>query len=1059
MNHDISRRRFGRVSLHRCYLRAVDAFFRRFSIVAFGICGAPTLFSAPSLPLILKAAATQLATTAAGMASQDALALARVEELIISLYQPNPPEVIASTQAELARIQNLPEAWTLSKQLLSRTDEKVQFFGVLTIIIKLNTESTPILDEGVIELLLCLIGWYMELLRKDGSRLVTRKLVSALSIFFLRYHTIWPRFLDHIGVCLANNQTCRPDAVDPSLQMNSVLDMLGQRQIQALLWVATHVADDVMRLDPNSVKNATPYKAILDNRESFITVMEKCFQSSGVPVPILEDGIKCLQSWIIFTQKASTQGSDAINLARPLLGNVIELLAVDAVYDASAELLIEVLSNSPSLLTSDHYQLLEILFQSPWAAGFYRRMAEGDFAFESTQFAQLLLAFVETRMPLLVQSCHADSSEILSHLCDLLLAQGYPVVDDRIFVPIVEFWSSFAETIPDYLVADSVEEQPWKSSAFALLLKACSNAWQKIIYPTTDEVADWDSNDRVGFAYSRKDVIDLLQSVYALIGPQLLATFAETVILSLNESAWMRLEAAVYCLGGLADCCQDDGRCDSFLATVFHSQLFTILQNDQIFVPIRTRQACLQLIELYTEYFERNPILLPTALELLFSTLGDRAMASAASKSILRLASSCRAHLHTEMDAFLKAYVQVVTLQQLDCATCERTIEALASVAQAIPNLAVRYSKYGQILEFMEIEMQICQRLASAQGGDGSQFSQLACPDTLPEERPSLHIALRVLRCLTGMGKGVQALSENAIDLECEEQAGIPQDGVLPGIQRRIVTAIVELQKMFPTSSEITDQICHVLRTGFSETEPGPFVLPASEVAQYLTSHSLATPRVGLLINTACSFISSIRGKDNQHNILSAVLAWVIGLLRQFPCTRENPMATGVEPLIDISADPEVAQNAIEISNRILTKYPSVILHIQPADLADFFFLFALQALDGSEPLPKAAAAEFWATFVNVRSSDESFQHALSGAMNTLGPLLCQCLARNIGGNASRSELDKLSEPLKRLINRHMKAKEWLEAALNHPSFPSTKVSQTEKAMFVKKVARFGAIC
>lgn len=78
--------------------------------------------------------------------------------------------------------------------------------------------------------------------------------------------------------------------------------------------------------------------------------------------------------------------------------------------------------------------------------------------------------------------------------------------------------------------------------------------------------------------------------------------------------------------------------------------------------------------------------------------------------------------------------------------------------------------------------------------------------------------------------------------------------------------------------------------------------------------------------------------------------------------------------------------------------------------------------------------------------------------MNTLGPLLCQSLARNFGGNASRSELDKLSEPLKKLINRHPRAKEWLEAGLHHPTFPSNKVSVTEKSTFVKKVARFELI-
>jgi hypothetical protein len=75
-------------------------------------------------------------------------------------------------------------------------------------------------------------------------------------------------------------------------------------------------------------------------------------------------------------------------------------------------------------------------------------------------------------------------------------------------------------------------------------------------------------------------------------------------------------------------------------------------------------------------------------------------------------------------------------------------------------------------------------------------------------------------------------------------------------------------------------------------------------------------------------------------------------------------------------------------------------------------------------------------------------------AMQMLGPLLAQSLARNIGGNASRSELDKLSEPLKKLVVRCPMAKSWLEAGLAHESFPSTRVTPQEKSMFLKKVIR-----
>lgn len=79
--------------------------------------------------------------------------------------------------------------------------------------------------------------------------------------------------------------------------------------------------------------------------------------------------------------------------------------------------------------------------------------------------------------------------------------------------------------------------------------------------------------------------------------------------------------------------------------------------------------------------------------------------------------------------------------------------------------------------------------------------------------------------------------------------------------------------------------------------------------------------------------------------------------------------------------------------------------------------------------------------------------------MNTLGPMLCETLARNFGGRASRSELDKLSEPLRKLVNRYPMSKSWLEAGLNNASFPSSKVTPEQKSIFVKKIIRYATRC
>ena len=70
------------------------------------------------------------------------------------------------------------------------------------------------------------------------------------------------------------------------------------------------------------------------------------------------------------------------------------------------------------------------------------------------------------------------------------------------------------------------------------------------------------------------------------------------------------------------------------------------------------------------------------------------------------------------------------------------------------------------------------------------------------------------------------------------------------------------------------------------------------------------------------------------------------------------------------------------------------------------------------------------------------------------GPQLCHFLIRNIGGEAARSELDVLAEPLKKLISAQPQAKMWLSNALGSEDFPSQKVGSTEKRMWLQKIIK-----
>lgn len=63
-------------------------------------------------------------------------------KLVLALYEPSPPHVISHVQGTLHRIQKSPSAWLIARDLLGHGDDKVKFFGALTIIVKLNTERS-----------------------------------------------------------------------------------------------------------------------------------------------------------------------------------------------------------------------------------------------------------------------------------------------------------------------------------------------------------------------------------------------------------------------------------------------------------------------------------------------------------------------------------------------------------------------------------------------------------------------------------------------------------------------------------------------------------------------------------------------------------------------------------------------------------------------------------------------------------------------------------------------------------------------------------------------------
>ena len=78
------------------------------------------------------------------------------------------------------------------------------------------------------------------------------------------------------------------------------------------------------------------------------------------------------------------------------------------------------------------------------------------------------------------------------------------------------------------------------------------------------------------------------------------------------------------------------------------------------------------------------------------------------------------------------------------------------------------------------------------------------------------------------------------------------------------------------------------------------------------------------------------------------------------PLSPTQAKAFSANTTLDPDADTEIAVNGINFVDKVISKYPEILFNAQPSQLIEFFFLFTLKVLDGTEPLPKNAAAEFW---------------------------------------------------------------------------------------------------
>ncbi|KXL48441.1 hypothetical protein M433DRAFT_63187 [Acidomyces richmondensis BFW] len=961
--------------------------------------------------------------------------VAEVEQLVKRLYQPGSPRLITEINDQLQRVQLSSHGWQVADALLGSDDSNVRFFGALTFTVKLNNDGATLDAETAQTIQQRLISWFIRLVQQREGALVIKKLCSALTTYFLRSPMIWKCPLLHVAVSLQRGEVIPGDNIQTGADISSILQPLDLHQIVALLWFSGTLADELGRTEIHTPSNGRLHTQMESIVQEASGLMLHAFTSSldDDAKMAKKESLKSFSNWVDYAQPVWPSKPECLQYLRDLIPTALQCM-VDPVLQVSAmNCFREILESYTSFFKPSHMESLAIVISDKLQPTFLELL--GQRHPEALNYGQMVIAFGNANVQHVVENPDdmAGSITVLKLHFEILRSPGHPGDEDELSSLSIEFWNTYVEYINDVIFSKGADdpEPSWLSYARTVLTQLIELLWAKMWTPQAEVAKGWSDAESEAFKDFRVDATDLMLSIYVCCGNDMLKRLVLLALRSLEANEWRAVEAALFSLNALSDNMMENDRSDGILDSIFSSNLFRDAGDFSKNIPSQARRTAIDMLGNYGQYLESHAEYLPDAVRFLFSSLEMAHLANTAAKSIATLCSTCRSSLTNELDGFLLQYKRFLSGPTSDPYTKEKVIGAIAAIIQALKSEEAKAQPLLALLENVERDVEASKSYAAA--GD-TEMADLT--------------GVTALHCLASIGRGMQVPADIPIDIYDDDQK--PEDrsnfwNTEEGqdVQRHIINCFSVLQ-VVGNNGDAISAACQVLRTGFSETEPGPFVLSPAVTVSFLQQCSINTPQLESVLATACTLIIQ-HSKPDSKPIVTEVAAIC------------QHVAMFVEDLGRPSQDPGVAQHSIDLLKSLLPTYSSVLFD-ESSPLSSHLpqiLTFTLAAIDSPDPFPKRSSAALWTQIIKPQSPlPDTVRTCIHNIIQMYGPQLAISLMRQIGGLAQRSELDALCDPLKAMIINEPTAKSWLEDALVSDSFPKVNVTvgNAEKRRFLHQI-------
>ncbi|OGM39816.1 importin 13 [Aspergillus bombycis] len=804
-----------------------------------------------------------------GQSSDVQVLINEARTLVSQLYDPantGNPAKIKAIQEHLQILQKGPQAWLIANNLLSDESTDLRFFGALTFTVKINQDWQQLNEDEARELLGRLIDHYVVLVNGGERPLVVRKLASSLATIFLKPNAPWNHAIWNLAASLANGKHISEE------QFEFVLRHMLQQESSG-----------------HSISDGAP----------------------GV------EAINSYQSWALVRNALQLRDTIRATQLAPATSYVIQSLKVPSLSKSAMQVLVELIDWRDSIFSQEHvYSMLEYII-SDLGTAHIASIMDADFEDENMTFLELLLAYATLKQrELLIQPLNPDHEKVLALLHALFKAPGYAAVDDSASPLVLEWWTEVADDLQDIYL--DTEDEEGIDPAKRNLARAAMDCFEKLKYPSPEELQEWGDDDRSEFGAFRRDVCDFLLAIYPMLGVELVQVFQERAKSSLVQQDWRTFEAAVFCMAQLSEAVDENQHADECLNAIFFCDEFARLcTGDVAMIPDKPRQTLVDMLGQYQSYFERTHALLPRVLTFLFASLDVASCASVASKSISHLCKSCRNALTFELPAFMDQFERFRFKPTATASTMEKVLEGIAAIIQTLPTDNEKAQLLERILKFFQEQAELARDEASR-----GLVEPARCRGQL------------VLRCVASIGKGLRTDGEIVLD------------------------ALDDVT--------IIEAACDILKAGFTENS-GPYVFPPMVTVNFVKSIPLGSAGTDMVMGTASAFLAS--HSAHPQRIREETVTLIVHVYETFCWMHEKPEFY----------DPELANSGIDFLTRLLPKYYPFLFtltavpqesnqpgtgHVDGAPqrppVLQAILNFTLLSLQGPEPLPLRSASQFW---------------------------------------------------------------------------------------------------